>query len=123
MVGKTVVGLNGNAKLIAYIGHNGLMYFSLANTYQSKDNKQRDAIILACASRQYFAPYLKAAKTTPVLWTTHLMCPEAYTLHDALTTYISGASNAAVRESAAAAYNKYQKCGLKGARGLLVTGF
>ncbi|MDU1889459.1 MAG: hypothetical protein E6767_02110 [Dysgonomonas sp.] len=123
MVGKTTVGLNGNAKLVAYIGHNGLMDFSLSNTYQSKDDKQRDAIILACASKQYFTPYLKAAKTTPVLWTTHLMCPEAYTLHDAIATYISGSTNAAVRESAAAAYNKYQKCGIKGARGLLVTGF
>ena len=51
------------------------------------------------------------------------MSPEAYTLHDAIATYIAGGTNAAVRESAAAAYNKYQKCGIKGARGLLTTGF
>lgn len=123
MVGNTVVGLKGNAKLVAYIGHNGLMDFSLANTYKNKDGKKRDAVILACASKQYFSPYLKAADANPLLWTTHLMCPEAYTLHDALAVYINGGKATAVRESAATAYNKYQKCGIKGARRLLVTGF
>ncbi|WP_419033370.1 hypothetical protein [Dysgonomonas gadei] len=123
MVGKTVVGLNGNAKLLAYIGHNGLMDFSLANTYSNVDGKTRDAIILACYSKRYFTPYLRSAKANPLLWSTHLMSPEAYTLHDAIATYIAGGTNAAVRESAAVAYNKYQKCGIKGARGLLTTGF
>lgn len=51
------------------------------------------------------------------------MSPEAYTLHDAIDVYINGGTAASVREAAALAYNKYQKCGMKGARGLLVTGF
>lgn len=123
MIGKTVVGLNGNAKLLSYIGHNGLMDFSLQNTYQNKDDIKRDAIILACASKQYFTPYLKSAKANPIVWTTHLMCPEAYTLHDAISAYIKGEPASAVREASATAYNTYQKCGMKGARGLLVTGF
>lgn len=123
VVNDITLGLKGDAKLLAYIGHNGLMDFKLANSFQNKDNKKRDAIILACASKPYFAPYLKSAETTPLLWTTHLMCPEAYTLHDALATYINGGTNEAVRTSAAEAYNCYQKCGIKGARNLLVTGF
>ncbi|MDR2956532.1 MAG: hypothetical protein LBV43_15775 [Prevotella sp.] len=123
MVGRSVIGINGNAKLLAYIGHNGLMDFSLTNTFQNEDGEKRDAIILACASKQYFAPYLKSAKANPLLWTTHLMCPEAYTLHDAISTYINGGTPQAVQQSAASAYNKYQKCGIKGASRLLVTGF
>lgn len=123
MIGDTTVGLHGNARLVSYIGHNGLMDFSLPDKYENKDGKQRDAIILACASRQYFALYLKSAKTNPLLWSTHLMSPEAYTLHDAISVYINGGTSAQVREAAAAAYNKYQKCGIKGARRLLVTGF
>jgi len=123
MIGETVVGMNGNAKLVSYIGHNGLIDFSLQNTYHNKDGKQRDAIIIACASRQYFAPYIRSAKARPLVWSTHLMAAEAYTVHDAVTTYINGGTDEAVRESAAAAYNKYQKCGIKGARRLLVTGF
>lgn len=123
MVNNTKIGLHGNAKLVAYIGHNGLMDFSLANTYKNTDGKQRDAIILACYSKRYFTPYLQSAKANPVLWSTHLMSPEAYTIHDALAVYINRGSGAAIREAAATAYNKYQKCGMKGARGLLVTGF
>ncbi|MDR0825581.1 MAG: hypothetical protein LBN74_10840 [Prevotella sp.] len=123
MIGGAKIDLHGNAKLVAYIGHNGLMDFSLVDTYQNTDGKQRDAIILACYSKRYFTPYLLSAKANPVLWSTHLMSPEAYTLHDAIATYINGGGNAAVREAAATAYNKYQKCGMKGARGLLVTGF
>ncbi len=123
MVGKTVIGISGNAKLVSYVGHNGLMDFKLANTYQNKDGKQRDAIIIACASKQYFTPYLRAAKAKPLVWSTHLMSAEAYTVHDAVRTYINGGTNAAVREAAAAAYNQYQKCGINAARRLLVTGF
>ncbi|HML63463.1 MAG TPA: hypothetical protein PKC55_01410 [Dysgonomonas sp.] len=120
---KTILGLYGDAKLVAYIGHNGLMDFSLANRYQNTDGKKRDAIILACYSKRYFSPYLQSAKAEPLLWSTHLMSPEAYTLHDAIAVYINGGTSASIREAAAMAYNKYQKCGMKGARGLLVTGF
>ncbi len=56
-INNTVIGLKGNAKLLAYIGHNGLMDFKLSNTYNNVDGEKRDAIILACASKQYFAPY------------------------------------------------------------------
>lgn len=120
--GKSI-RIEGNAKLLSYIGHNGLMDFSLDNVYQSKDNQKRDAIILACASKPYFAPYLKSAKTYPLVWTTNLMSPEAYTLYDAVKAYINGNSNETVRENAALAYSKYQKCGVKAARRLLVTGW
>lgn len=123
MHGNKMIGIHGNAQLVAYIGHNGLMDFSLQDSYKNTDDKKRDMIILACASRQYFKYYVKNAEANPLLWTTHLMAPEAYTLYDALTTYMDGGDNAAVRNSAAAAYNKYQKCGLNAAKRLLVTGY
>jgi len=123
MVGKNIIGINGNAKLVSYVGHNGLMDFKLANTYQNADGKQRDAIIIACASKQYFAPYMKAANANPLVWSTHLMSAEAYTVHDAVRAYINGQPASAIREAAASAYNNYQKCGINGARRLLVTGF
>jgi len=120
--GKTL-GIGGNASLVAYIGHNGLMEFELEDTYVNRDNKKRDVIILACYSKRYFISHLKEANVNPLLWTTHLMAPEAYTLHDALTGYVNGETNESIRERGAAAYARYQKCGLRGARGLLVTGW
>lgn len=123
IVNNKVLGINGNADIVAYIGHNGLMDFSLPNVYKNADSKKRQVMILACASRQYFKPYIQAAEANPLLWTTHLMAPEAYTLYDALTTYINGGTDAEVRNSAAAAYAKYQKCSLKAAKNMLVTGY
>ena len=123
MINNVSIGINGNAKLLSYIGHNGLMDFSLPDTFQNKDKIQRDAIILACASKQYFATYLKSANANPLVWTTNLMCPEAYTLHDAIHAYIHGSDDDVVRQSAAEAYSKYQKCSVNAAKKLLVTGW
>jgi len=123
MINGKEVGLYGNAKLVSYVGHNGLMDFSLANTYSNTDGKTRDAIVIACYSKRFFALYLRSAKANPLVWSTHLMSAEAYTVHDAVSAYVDGKTPAQIREAAAAAYNKYQKCGIKGARGLLVTGF
>jgi hypothetical protein len=51
------------------------------------------------------------------------MAPEAYTLKSALDGWILRESNAQVRQRAAAAYQKYQKCSLGAARKLLTTGW
>lgn len=122
-VNNTTIGLFGKAEVVAYIGHNGLMDFRLRGSSLNVDGKTRQVIILACASRQYFKDYIKSSGANPILWTSHLMAPEAYTLHDALATYINGGNDEAVRNSAAAAYSKYQKCSLKAARNILVTGY
>ena len=116
-----ICGIGGNASLLAYIGHDGLMDFQLSENYSNTDNTKRDVIILACYSKRFFSPHLKAANVNPIVWTTNLMCPEAYTLHDALTGYVNGETNENIREKAAAAYSQYQKCSLKAAKGLLVT--
>ncbi|THU32553.1 hypothetical protein FAM09_27410 [Niastella caeni] len=117
------VGINGNGKLIAYIGHDGLMDFSLNQRFQNTDSLTRDAIILACKSKKYFTPLLAPTKANPLVWTTGLMCPEAYTLHDALTSYIKNEPVESIRSNAARAYARYQKCGEKAARNLLVAGW
>jgi hypothetical protein len=122
-IGQNTIGISGNSKLLAYIGHDGLMDFELENTFQNIDAKKRNCIILACVSKDYFSEYIKASNTNPLVWTTNLMCPEAYTLHDAITGFIKNETNEQIRNRAALAYSKHQKCSLKAARNLLVTGF
>ncbi len=122
-VNKTIIGTNGNAKLICYIGHDGLMDFNLPQSFPNTDKKIRDVIILACISKKYFAPYLSPTLARPLVWSTGLMSPEAYTLHDAIETYINKQPAESIRSSAAKAYSKYQKCSERAARNLLVTGF
>ncbi len=117
------LSFGGDSDLVAYIGHNGLMEFSLDITFTPKDQKKRDAIILACISKDYFKSYLKMTGANPLVWSTGLMSPEAYTLKWALDGWILNESDTVIRERAAKAYHKYQKCGMRGARGLLVTGY
>ena len=120
---RATIGIGGHSSMVAYIGHNGLMDFDLEESFQNADGKKRDCIILACASKPYFSPYLKTAGANPLVWTTGLMCPEAYTLHDALSGYVNGETAAQIRTRAALAYSKYQKCSEKAARNLLATGW
>jgi hypothetical protein len=84
---------------------------------------KREAIILACISKPYFAPVLKQTAAQPILWSTGLMAPEAYVLHDAVSAWIKNEPAETIRNTAAAAYSKYQKCSVKAARNLLVTGW
>lgn len=110
----------GAADIIAYVGHDGLMDFKIAESFPAADTKKREAMIFACISKHYFANHLKNTGATPVVWTTGLCSPEAYSLAAALQSRIENepVQNAALR--AAEAYSKYQKCSPKAAQRLLV---
>ncbi|MCS4305138.1 hypothetical protein [Chryseobacterium sp. BIGb0232] len=122
-INNTKIGLYGNAKLVSYIGHDGLMDFQLSESFKNTDKQTRDCIILACYSKRFFSPLLQETKANPLVWTSHLMAPEAYILHDALTGYLNNESGEQIRSRAALAYSKYQKCSVKAARNLLITGW
>ena len=122
-VGDVQFHTGGSADLVAYIGHNGLMDFKLHSHPKRRDDRQRRAIILACASKQYFSPALQDSGATPLLWTTNLMAPEAYVLSAAIDGWIKKESDEQIRLRAADAYHKYQRCGVKAARALFATGW
>jgi hypothetical protein len=122
-VGGVTIQVLGGADVITFIGHNGLMDFKIGSVPAKKDDHEREAVILACASRNYFKNGLRQTGATPLLWTTNLMAPEAYILHDALEAWIADETNEVVRFRAAAAYSKYQRISQKAAESLLVTGW
>lgn len=109
----------GHASVVAFIGHNGFMDFSPPAPPQgNRGAPPRSTIVLACASQQYFGRLLSPGDSHQLLLTTGLMAPEAYTLDAALTAVASGTSSSGVRQAAAAAYDRYQKCGSRAARRL-----
>ncbi|WP_211710239.1 hypothetical protein [Mucilaginibacter xinganensis] len=122
-IGNKIIGINGNADLLAYIGHDGLMDFHITDSIKNFDGHARDCIMLACVSKTYFAPFIKASKSYPLVWTTGLMCPEAYTLHDAISGYVRHESHEQIKSRVVAAYNKYQKFGFEATNKLLVSGW
>lgn len=123
MLNETCLNIASGADILAYIGHDGLMEFELDSIPQSLDNKEREAIILACSSKGFFPAYTKAANMYPLVWTTNLMAPEAYTLEYALKAWIQGADRDSISNAAAHGYHHYQKCGINGAKRLLVGGY
>jgi hypothetical protein len=113
----------GGADLVAYVGHDGLMDFSLDSLPQKADNHQRDAVMLACLSKRYFAEPLRNTGASPLLWTTGLMAPEAYVLKAAIDGWVLNEDGEGIRRRAAAAYNQYQRCGINAASRLFSTGW
>lgn len=120
---KFELNISSGADVLAFVGHNGLMDFRLAEYPEKQDEARREAIILSCASKSYFSTPLRRTGAQPLLWTTNLMAPEAYILKAALDGWMLGEDGEQVRQRAAVAYNSYQNCGLKAAQGLFTSGW
>jgi hypothetical protein len=121
--GPKSVKLPSTADLVVYVGHDGLMDFTLDKTFHGVGGEKREVMILACASKEFFAPALRPTGAQPVLWTTGLMAPEAYTLKGAIDGWIAQESDEQIRQRAAEAYSKYQKISLTAARRLFTAGW
>jgi hypothetical protein len=100
-----------------------LVQFSASPRFHSADSDERETIILACMSQRFFAPFLRSTGAKPLLWTTQLMAPEAYTLKGALDGWIAGEKPKRILGRAAAAYARYQHISKKAARGVFATGW
>ena len=115
--------IGGGADLISYIGHDGLMDFGVEPYPKKQPGSNKDVIVLSCASRHFFTEGVKIAGANPIVWTSDLMAPEAYTLVAAIEGWIKKESAEKIRLRAAKAYAKYQKCSVWAAKKLIVTGF
>jgi hypothetical protein len=113
----------GGADLVVYVGHDAFIDFQITPIMGTNTTRPRTAIVLACASKSFFTPYLRNARANPLLWTTGLMAPEAYTLKAALDGWIANEDGESVRQRAAQAYDKYQHCGLRAAQRLFASGW
>jgi len=120
--GKIQAG--GKAHLIVYMGHNALMDYGgaknalLFNPKQAISDPVNDAMVFACSSEAYFLSRLEEVDSHPLVLTTGLMAPEAYSLDSAVEEWITGADDTDVRKAAARRYNAYQKTGQKAAERL-----
>lgn len=109
----------GASALVVFIGHNGLMDFELeALPDKNPDSQAKSSVVLACASKPYFLDILLEGGSHPLILTTGLMAPEAYTLEAVINAFVTGKTSSGIKEAAAAAYQKYQKCPLSAARRL-----
>jgi hypothetical protein len=120
---KREVFAAGSANLVCFVGHNGLMDMDIETPSAHANSVQRSAVVLACKSHQYFVPHLRRLNCTPLVTTSGLMAPEAYTLDMIIRGWLAGDTPATIRDHAATAYAKYQRCNLSAALKLFVAGW
>ena len=117
---EAATGKDDPARLIAFIGHNGLMEHDreIPMFPKAEGAPARDVIALSCVSRSYFSPRFAAANLRPLLLTEQLMYPGSFILHDALEGWLDGESRRDIRKRAGRAYAKNQKISVKAALGV-----
>ena len=110
----------GAAHVIVFVGHNGLMDFAAPTLPPARATAMPHAsVVLACMSDDYFTALLKE-DSVPLITTSGLIAPEAYTLAALLESWFAGADAAQVRLAAARAYAKYQRISENAARRLFI---
>jgi len=123
-INNKIIYAGGKARLLVYVGHDVLMDHNYTKDIIQNDNSLlRESIILSCISKLYFNSHLSQTGAYPLLWTSGLMAPEAYTLEAAIEGWINLENSFKIRLRAAKAYNDYQNCGLDAAVNLLVSGW
>ncbi|MFZ2311197.1 MAG: hypothetical protein WAV82_01125 [Methylobacter sp.] len=103
-------------EMVVFIGHDGLMDIQnkpIIEHFPKHTGHDKQAVVLACMSEEYFAGHLLAAGSKPVVTTYSFMAPEAYVLEAIARGFANQASEVELRSSAGAAYAKYQRISAK----------
>jgi hypothetical protein len=103
-------------EMVVFIGHDGLMdeqNLPIIERFPKHTGHDKQAVVLACMSEEYFSEHLHAAGSIPVVTTYSFMAPEAYVLEAIARGFANQASEAELRSSAGIAYAKYQRISAK----------
>ncbi len=110
---------SGTYDMVVYIGHNGLMDFTIPIPNKTSDKvKAPDCVVLCCKSEQYFKERIYSAGGRPVLLTSQFMYPGAFILHAIVDDWIAKKSLSNIRSSAGAAYARNQNISKKAGTGV-----
>lgn len=112
----------GSCDMVVFIGHNGLMDFSLPVPARlAGPTNAVDCVVLCCKSESYFRSRIESAGGRPVLLTTQLMYPGAFILHAVAEGWLDGATTTELRELVGEAYAANQKLSKRAGIGVFAT--
>jgi len=117
------IGIYGNADLLAFNGHNGLMDETVFFD-KSADGIARDAVTIACISGDYFKSRYKATNSYPLVHTTNLLYPGAFILEGVINSWANLESDEQCKKAAGNGYYKHKpKSGPNGSQNLFSYGW
>ena len=122
IVNNDSIGIYGNADLLAFNGHNGLMDESTTHS-SSADGRVRDAVSISCISNAYFHDHYRLTNSYPLVNTTGLLYPGAFVLEGIINQWALLKDAEEIKKAAGNAYYKHKpKSGPNGSQRLFCTG-
>ena len=106
-----VVFAAGDADLIMFNGHNGMMDNIQLKEWKNKTNKQTDAVVNACVSADYFNKEFMEAQAYPLVRTQTLLHPGAYVLTQVIDDWVAGVEERQLCLNAGRVYCVKHDCG------------
>ena len=122
-VDSTEIPIYGNADLIGFNGHNGLMDTEISYSITKENIRQKDAISISCQSKYYFNERFEKLNAYPLVVTTNNLYPGGFIVEGIIEKWAIQKSDELIRQEAGNAYHRVKKCGVKGARRLFQTGW
>ena len=108
--GTTLVGA-GNADMVMFNGHNGMMDAVRLNNYPNKDGRKKDVVMNACVSYGYLQEEFMKAGGYPLVRTNTLLYPGAYVLAQIIEDWVKGVEEKQLCLNAGRAYCLKHDCG------------
>ncbi len=100
---------DGEARVVAYVGHNGWMDRDQLAWPKSGSARVKGFIAVACLTRDYLQRALSSPTRVPLLLTRDLLFAGSHALDGAITAFARGGSAADIRLGAARAYADGEK--------------
>jgi hypothetical protein len=108
--GKEIVAA-GNADMVMFNGHNGMMDAVSIQEWPNVDGKKKDVVMNACLSYGYLQKELMTAGGYPLVRTNTLLYPGAYVINQIIVDWVKGVDENQLCLNAGRTYCEKHSCG------------
>lgn len=108
--GDTIIAA-GNADMVMFNGHNGLMDNIDVKIWRNKDGKLKDVVMNSCLSYGYLQYDFMNAGGYPLVRTNTLLYPGAYVLEQIIDDWVAGTEEVQLCLNAGRKYCEHHDCG------------
>ncbi|WP_027418084.1 hypothetical protein [Crocinitomix catalasitica] len=108
---NTTIVAAGNADMVMFNGHNGMMDAIHVQDWPNVDGKQKDIVMNACVSYGYLQNEFMKAGGYPLVRTNTLLYPGAYVLDQIIKDWVNGVDEKQLCLNAGRTYCQKHDCG------------